>query len=158
MLEAGVVGLNLEDTDHRGRDVLVAAEAHAERVAAVKQAGRAAGVDLVVNARVDVHLRQVGEPGSRLAEALLRARLYREAGADCVYPIGVDDEATIAALVSGAGGPVNMMFRRGTPSVARLGELGVARVTFGSGIMRAALAAVRDMAEGLRAGSADAIL
>jgi len=150
LLEAGAVGLNLEDTDHRGPGPLVDAEVQAERLAGVKEAGRAAGVDLVLNARVDVHVRQVGPEGSRLGEAVRRGRRYREAGADCVYPIVVADEPTIRALVEDTGAPINILLRTGAPPVSRLAELGVVRVTFGSGLMRTAVRAAREQAEAAR--------
>jgi 2-methylisocitrate lyase-like PEP mutase family enzyme len=120
VVAAGAAGLNIEDTDHPNRPALVPAAEHAARIARIKDAA-----DLVVNARVDVHLR-----GGDTPEALERARLYREAGADCVYPIGVIDEATIAAFTE-LGAPVNVLLRPGAPPVERLAELGVARVSFG---------------------------
>ena len=136
LLHAGCVGMNIEDTDHSaGAGWLADADAHATQVAAVKEAGRAAGVDVVVNARVDVYLR-----GGGLEEALRRARMYAEAGADCVYPIGVVDESDIAALVEGAGAPVNVLALPSAPSRTRLAALGVARITFGAGLFRRALA------------------
>jgi len=100
-------------------------------------AADASRVGLVINARVDVYLHQVGTPGQRLAEALRRARRYLEAGADCVFPILVSDEESIAELVRDAGGPVNVLYQPGTPSLARLAELGVARISFGGGLHRA---------------------
>ena len=92
LLEAGAVGLNLEDTDHTGGG-LVDAEPQAERHGAVKAAGRAAGVDVVLNARVDATPDGQGE--GWLDEAIRRARLYREAGADCVYPIALAEPADV---------------------------------------------------------------
>ena len=117
---AGAVGINLEDTDHPNHPALVSVDAHAARIALVRESA-----DLVVNARVDVHLRGGGDE-----EALERARAYRDAGADCVYPIGVTDEATIAAFVE-LGVPVNVLLLPSAPPVARLAELGVARVSLG---------------------------
>ena len=73
---------------------------------------RAAGPDLVLNARVDVHLRAVGEPAARLDAALDRARRYADAGADCVYPIALGDEAALEAFVARAGVPVNALWTR----------------------------------------------
>jgi 2-methylisocitrate lyase-like PEP mutase family enzyme len=139
-LASGAVGLNLEDTDHRGGGV-VAAEAQAERIRAVKRAGRDMGVDLVLNARVDVFIREVGEPEARLGEGLRRARLYVDAGADCVYPIWLADQELIRAFVAGVEAPVNIYARPAAPSIARLRELGVRRITFGTQLFRAALAA-----------------
>jgi 2-methylisocitrate lyase-like PEP mutase family enzyme len=150
LLEAGAVGLNLEDTDHRGPGPLVDAEEQAERLAAVKEAGRARGVDLVLNARIDVHVREVGPEEGRLAEAVRRGRRYREAGADCLYPIVVSDEDDLRALVDGTRAPVNVLLRPGAPPVSRLAELGVARATFGSGLMRVALRAATAHAEAAR--------
>jgi 2-methylisocitrate lyase-like PEP mutase family enzyme len=140
LLAAGAVGLNLEDTDHAaGRGVLAPAERGAERLAEVKAAGRRAGVDVVLNARVDVYLSDLAG-AERVEEGIRRGRLYREAGADCVYPILARDEGEIAALVQGVGGAVNVMALPGGPPLARLAQLGVARVTFGSSLQRSALA------------------
>ncbi|MBN1529450.1 MAG: isocitrate lyase/phosphoenolpyruvate mutase family protein [Thermoleophilaceae bacterium] len=133
LLEAGAVGLNLEDTDHHGAAELVPAQAQAERHAAVKAAGRAAGVDVVLNARVDT---------PDVDEALERARLYVEAGADCVYPIKLGEPDAIRALTEGVDAPVNVLVRPGSPTLGELRELGVARVSLGPGLHRVSLAAV----------------
>jgi len=135
-LSAGVVGCNLEDSDHRGGAPLIPLEDQVSRLAATKEAGRQRGVDLVLNARVDVFVRAVGAPGDRVGEALRRCRAYLEAGAECVYPITASDDDTVAALVEGAGGPVNVMATPDPADVARLARLGVARISFGSGVAR----------------------
>jgi 2-methylisocitrate lyase-like PEP mutase family enzyme len=135
-LAAGVVGCNLEDTDH-GIGALGDASRQAERLAAVRAAGDAAGVPLVINARVDVFVRASGRPESELVDdAVARGRAYLDAGADCVYPIGAAEPATIARLVAEVGGPVNALTRPGAPGVRHLAELGLARVSFGSGLYR----------------------
>ena len=144
LLAAGAAGCNLEDTDHRVGG-LVDAEARARLIAAVAPR-------LVVNARVDVFIREWGEPEARLDEALRRGRLYLEAGAECVYPILVADEETIRRLVDGLGAPVNVLYRPGAPSLRRLAELGVARISLGPGLHRAAEAATRLILERMAAG------
>ena len=143
VIGSGCVGLNLEDSDHaRGRGVLVDAKRQAERIAALKQAGRDAGVDLVVNARVDTYLGVPLAGAERVAETIRRGRLYLEAGADCIYPITAHDEREIAAIVEGVGrAPVNVMALPTAPPLAKLAAIGVARVTFGSSLMRRALEA-----------------
>ena len=138
-LGAGVVGMNLEDTDHRAGG-LRDPEIHASRLAEVKEAARAAGVDLVLNARVDVFLGGDRPEEEGLEEALRRARLYREAGADCLFPIMLSDEAVMRAFVEESGGPVNILARPDGRHVDRLAEIGVSRVSFGSGLMRETLA------------------
>jgi 2-methylisocitrate lyase-like PEP mutase family enzyme len=134
----GAAGLNLEDTDHANHPALVPADRHAERIAGLK-----AAAGLVVNARVDVHLR-----GGEAREGLERARAYHAAGADCVYPIGVADEPTIAAYV-GLGVPVNILLRPGAPSIERLAELGVARISLGHFLHAEQTEALRERLERL---------
>ncbi|WP_051342039.1 isocitrate lyase/PEP mutase family protein [Pseudonocardia spinosispora] len=134
LLAAGAVGCNLEDSDAAVRKV-VDVEQQADRLAAVRAAADAAGVPIVINARVDVMLPGYGpsdDPAELLADAIARGRRYREAGADCVFPIPISDPATIRALVEGIGGAVNMMMFPGVPSVAELADLGVARVSYGA--------------------------
>ncbi|MEU4425033.1 isocitrate lyase/phosphoenolpyruvate mutase family protein [Actinoplanes sp. NPDC024001] len=149
LLEIEVAGCNLEDTDHRTGG-LAGAEAHAEWLAAVRAAASDAGVPLVLNARVDTFLpdRGIPEP-DRLAEAIRRGRLYRAAGADCVYPIGVRDRHTITALVAEVPAPIN-----GNTSdeldLATLRAAGVARVSYGPSFYRAALANFATAARRLR--------
>jgi 2-methylisocitrate lyase-like PEP mutase family enzyme len=150
LLEAGAVGCNLEDTDHRAGG-LVDADRQAERLASVREAASAAGVDLVINARVDVFEQDLPEE-RRIAEAISRGRRYLSAGADCIYPIMAADERTIGELVTGIPGPLNVYARPGAPSVARLAALGVARVSFGPWIHRLAMRLVANTLERIRAG------
>jgi 2-methylisocitrate lyase-like PEP mutase family enzyme len=135
----GAVGLNFED---QAGD----ADAHAGRIAGVK----AAVPHLVVNARVDVYLRE-WEPDGRFDESVRRARLYLDAGADCTYVIGYLDDETTAALAAAIPGPLNVMVGPTTPPVPRLREVGVRRVSTASGLYRATVGALRRLATELRA-------
>lgn len=135
LLDAGAAGCNLEDSDPRSKR-LVDVEQQAGRLAALRAA---AGDALVINARIDVHLRGVGSAEQQRTEAVERGNRYLSAGADCVYPITVADDELIGELVSAIDGPVNVLYRPGTPSFARLAELGVARVSFGGGLHTAAM-------------------
>src|SRR5215470_17521212 len=143
VIGAGAVGVNLEDSPGTDRQALMTPEAHAERIRAARDAARAAGGDLVINARTDVYLFQVGEPETRFDAAVRRARIYRAAGADCVFVPGVVDAGTLAALVRAVDGPLNVMAMPGAPSTSHLGELGVARVSVGPTIAQAAFTATR---------------
>ena len=139
LLGIGVVGCNLEDTNHR-EGGLVDAEEQAAWLTAVRSAANDAGVPIVVNARIDVFLPTSGVPDAeRIDEAVRRGRLYRAAGADCVYPIGVGDEHVLSALVSGIDSPVNAN-TSATLDLHRLRTLGIARVSYGPRFYRAALA------------------
>ncbi len=151
VIAAGAAGFNLEDSDHHGPAKMVPAESHAARIAAIKSAATRAGVNLVLNARVDPLLHREGTLEEQLAEAIRRGRLYREAGADCLYPFGFFSEETIAALVQGLDAPVNILSWKNTVPLARLAELGVRRVTFGTSLFRQLMAHVTETAESIRA-------
>ena len=156
LIAAGAAGLNLEDSDHRGARAMVDAEWQAERLSDLKAAAQKAGADLVINARVDVFIHRLGTPEEQLAEALRRARLYSEAGADCIYPILLSDEDMIRALVKEAG-TINVNVRRGGPiSLARAAELGVRRVSYATSIFRSAMTEVERVAAEVKA-EADAL-
>jgi 2-methylisocitrate lyase-like PEP mutase family enzyme len=139
LLRIGVVGCNLEDTDHR-RGGLQDAEQHAAWLSAVRKAADDSGVPIVINARVDVFL-PAGrvQADHRVGEALRRGRLYRDAGADCIYPIGMTDAEAFSAVVDGLACPVNA---NAGPALDldRLRALGVARVSYGPQFYRALLA------------------
>jgi 2-methylisocitrate lyase-like PEP mutase family enzyme len=112
---------------------------------------RALGLPLVINARTDVYLANVGDPSTRLAQTIERLNAYREAGADSLFAPLVPDRETIAVLAREVHGPLNIIATPGTPSIAELQALGVARVSTGSGPARAALALVRRIGAELRA-------
>ncbi|SFU98917.1 isocitrate lyase/PEP mutase family protein [Pseudoduganella namucuonensis] len=135
LLGAGVVGVNIED----GADE---PELLCRKIAALRAAASAAGVDLYINARTDVYLRQLAGDGERVAETLRRARLYREAGASGLFAPGVRDEAEIAAIAAGSPMPLNVLVRPGFPSPQRLLELGVRRLSAGSDIAEMSLSYV----------------
>ncbi len=143
LLSTGAVGCNLEDSDHRAGG-LKDAQAQADWLAGVRAAATTAGVPIVINARVDTFLPSSGiAEADRLAETLTRAALYVEAGADCLYPIGLGDPETIKVLVEQVAVPINgnTSDALGLPELA---ALGVRRVSFGPRFYRAALADFRD--------------
>jgi 2-methylisocitrate lyase-like PEP mutase family enzyme len=139
LMDARAVGCNLEDTDHHRGAGLVDAGENAERLRAVRQAASEAGVDIVLNARVDV-LRLEGDRRELFEEAVRRARLYLRAGADCVFPIRLADDELIGEFVRRVEGPVNVV-GAGAPQLARLAELAVARVSFAGFLMNQLYAA-----------------
>jgi 2-methylisocitrate lyase-like PEP mutase family enzyme len=153
LLEAGAVGCNLEDSDPPTKALFPVLE-QTQKVAAVKAAGRDQGVDIALNARVDVYIRlRDATPDEQLDVALARARAYAGAGADCVFPIFCVDETAIGTLCRETSSAVNVLAVPGAPPIARLAELGVRRVSFGSGIMRISSDATRAAVEAIRAGS-----
>jgi len=140
LISLGVAGINIEDSPGHDGQILLAPEEHAEHIRIARQTATSMGGDLLINARTDVYLFQVGDVKTRLSAAVERARLYRRAGADCVFVPGVVDIRTIAELVKAIEGPLNVMAMPGAPSAKQLGEIGVARVSVGPWIAQAALA------------------
>lgn len=152
-LEAGAVGMNLEDSAGEGRSMLSVEDA-AAAVAAVRRTAERAGVPLVLNARTDVFLGGSHDP----AEAIARSNAYLRAGADCAFVIGLVDRETIGAVVAGVDGPVSVLARPGGPTVPELEALGVRRVSIGPWAMRAAASLTRRVGEELLgAGTYDAL-
>lgn len=150
LLDIGAVGCNLEDSDNRAGGLLDA-EKHAGWLTGVRSAADDAGIPIVINARVDTFLPTSGVPeADRLAEAVRRGRLYRDAGADCIYPIAVRSKQDLATLVAELPGPING--NTGDElDLATLRELGVARVSYGPRFYRAALADFAAAVQELRA-------
>jgi 2-methylisocitrate lyase-like PEP mutase family enzyme len=149
VIAVGAAGINLEDSPGHNGQVLLAPDVHAERIRAAREAASAIHGDLVINARTDVYLFQVGDRETRFDSAVERANKYLAAGADCAFVPGVIDADTIAALVRAIDGPLNIMAMPGAPSVSQLGKLGVARVSVGPAIAQAALATTRRVAHEL---------
>jgi 2-methylisocitrate lyase-like PEP mutase family enzyme len=134
LLAAGAVGCNVEDADHDAGSGLVPVEQHADWLRAVKEAAGERGVDIVINARLDV-MRQTGDEAKLFDESVCRAGRYLEAGADCVFPVNIASETQIAEFVARVNGPVNIL-GAGAPPLPRLAQLGVARVSFAGTLMR----------------------
>jgi 2-methylisocitrate lyase-like PEP mutase family enzyme len=149
VINAGAIGFNLEDAAGNSSQPLFALEHQIERIRAARVAGDNANVRVVINARTDVYLAKVGEPATRFAETVRRLNAYREAGADCLFVPGVTDIPTLSQLVRSVPGPLNVLAGPGMPPVADLQLIGIARLSVGSGIMRATLALARDAADEL---------
>jgi 2-methylisocitrate lyase-like PEP mutase family enzyme len=150
LVEAGAVGLNFEDGTEDPAEPLAGIEEQVDKIKQIRRAGDNLGVHIVINARTDVYLAQVGEPASRFEHAVVRLKAYRQAGADCLFATGIEDRETIGRLVKAVDGPLNVLAGPRTPPVAELERLGVARVSFGSWPARASLGFFRQFLGELR--------
>ena len=150
VIESGGAGMNLEDASGEANQPLVELPLQLEKIAAINEAKRKTGVPIVLNARTDVYLLQVGPAEKRYDQALRRLTAFRDAGADCVFLPGVRDAATIGRLVKDLDFPLNILAGPGSPSISELQRLGVARVRLGSSIMRATLGLLGRIAEELK--------
>ena len=143
VIDAGAVGINLEDQVHDGTRRLYDLEVAVERVRAAREAAEATGVPLVINARTDVYLLGVGEPETRFEHAVRRANAYRKAGADCLFVPAVGSRADIERLVPALEGPLNLLSIPGLPTIPELERLGVARVSVGGRLTLGAMSGLK---------------
>jgi 2-methylisocitrate lyase-like PEP mutase family enzyme len=150
LIQAGVVGMNLEDASSRRDQPLLNLQLAVEKIRAAREAAMQSGSQIVVNARTEVYLLPGGNPDADYSEALRRLIAFREAGADCVFAPGLKDAETIGRMVKAVACPLNILATPGGPAIPELANLGVARVSVGSGPMRATLGLLRRIAEELR--------
>ena len=151
LIVCGAVGLNFEDITGSDEASHVELNLQVAKIEALREAGKSAGVPLVINARTDIFLMPIGPAETRLARSIDRLRAYRKAGADCVFAPGVADKDTIAKLVQSVDAPLNILASQTCPSIPELERLGVRRVSLGSSLMRAALGAIWRVSKELQA-------
>jgi len=147
LIAAGGVGLNLEDFQN---GQLVELPRQLEKIRATRHTGERLSVPLVINARCDIYLEQIGDAGTRFDRTVERLLAYKDAGADCLFAPGVRDEETISRLVEALRFPLNILAGPEAPPAGRLQQLGVARVSLGSGPMRATMGLMHAMSEEFR--------
>ena len=149
IIGTGVVGINLEDSTPRADTPMRTIEDAVDRIRAARAAAGAAGVPIVINARVDLYLKHIGDDETRFTETVRRGKAYIAAGADCLFPFGLTDVKIISDLVAALRVPVNIVGRG--PGVSQLEKLGVARVSTASGPSLVAMSVTRQIADELRA-------
>lgn len=156
LLEAGAVGLNLEDGLSDG--TLTPLPEQLEKIRALTALKRELDLEFVLNARTCAYWLHIGDEETMLQTALERGKAFAEAGADCVFVPGVMGKETVQALVQGIPAPVNIILNGKFHDFAELNALGVRRLSVGSGPVRAVLGQTIALADALRQGNADAIL
>lgn len=153
VIATGIVGINIEDSIDLN-PVLIDEMEFCERISAIRALSDSLGFHLVINARTDAFYTSPGSAQEKLSESIRRGNKYREAGADCIFVQPVAEKETIATLVKEINAPINILANPTigagvTPSVSELQDLGVARVSLGSGLMKATLALIKKVADEL---------
>jgi 2-methylisocitrate lyase-like PEP mutase family enzyme len=149
VIDSGVVGINIEDSIKEG-EALRPVDAQCKRIAKVRQVAEKRGIHLVINARVDSFLsKSFTTNETRIEEAVVRAKTYREAGADCIYPVGPGDRETVIELRSRIAGPINILATSNAAPLRVLQDIGVNRVSFGPFVFRSCLKKFVDIATAL---------
>ena len=139
---AGAVGINLEDRVP-GAERLFPLPAQVRKIRAIREWCGTAGRPLVINGRTDALRVGTGSAEERMREAIRRGLAYRDAGADCLYPMGLTEAGSIEQYVRAVEFPVNVMVRAGLPPISELERMGVKRVSFGPAAAYATLGFLR---------------
>ena len=153
VIATGIVGINIEDSINLS-PVLIDEMEFCERISAIRSLSDSLGFHLVINARTDAFYTSSGSQKEKLAESIRRGNKYREAGADCIFVQPVWEKETIATLVKEINAPINILSNPAIgdglpPSVHELQDLGVARLSLGSSLMKATLALIKKVANEL---------
>ena len=153
IIATGIVGINIEDSIDLSAELIDEME-FCERISAIRELSDSLGFHLVINARTDSFYTSSGSAREKLAESIKRGNKYREAGADCIFVQPVWDKETISTLVKEIKAPINILSNPGIgaglpPSVRELQDLGVARLSLGSSVMKATLALIKKVADEL---------
>jgi len=144
--EAGIVGINIEDSVGAAKAPQFDIETAAARVAAARAGADQSGIPLVINARVDTLA-----GGGDWDEAVARANAYLGAGADVVFFLGLADEDKVSRAIEQVNGRISVIGAPGLVPLKRLAELGISRVSFGPGTLGLTLAALQKAATNLTA-------
>jgi 2-methylisocitrate lyase-like PEP mutase family enzyme len=139
IMQTGIVGINIEDSLTEGEPLRPVAE-QCERIAAVREVAAGYDLHLVINARVDSFLVDgLGSGQERIEDAVLRAKAYVDAGADCIYPVGPGDKETVGQMRNRITAPLNILASKNAMSLNDLQRMGINRVSFGPFIFRSCL-------------------
>ena len=151
LIQSGIVGINFEDSD-KTTGTLFPAEVQCRRINLVKNVSKKWKVPLFINARTDVYTqgKDFINPESRFEEAIKRGLAYKAAGADCFFPLAMQDHKEIKQAVTLLQMPINILILPGVPELNVLEELGVARVSLGPSFLKIAIRAMKDLAVRLK--------
>ena len=153
IIATGIVGINIEDSIDLN-PILIDEMEFCERISAIRALSDSLGFHLVINARTDSFYTSLGTQKEKLSESIKRGNKYREAGADCIFIQPVWEKETISTLVKEINAPINILANPKAgeglpPSVSELQDLGVARLSLGSSLMKATLALIKKVADEL---------
>jgi 2-methylisocitrate lyase-like PEP mutase family enzyme len=149
IIGTGAVGINLEDGTPLPQQPVRTIEDAAARIRAARAAADTAGVPIVINARIDLYLKHIGDEATRFTETVRRAEAYLAAGADCIFVFAVADMDLIKKFTEAIEAPVNVVGRAGMPGLNQLQAAGVARVSIASGASLVIMSHIQRIAEEL---------
>lgn len=151
LIETGIVGINIEDTDHKTK-MLFSIDRQCERIKSIRSLSNELDVPLFINARADVLLYDKDFPSADLRneELLKRGLAYKEAGADCFFPIALREKENIKKLVDQLKMPINILTLPGIPDLRILKAMGVARISLGPSFLKMAIKCMKSLSIDLK--------
>jgi 2-methylisocitrate lyase-like PEP mutase family enzyme len=146
LIANGGIGINIEDSyaDHKG---LVTIADQCRKIEAIRETALRCDVPIVINARTDVFFLKIED--DPMSQAIKRARAFKKAGADCVYPIMINRYDDITRFVAEVEMPVNVVLLKPISDLQHLKKIGVARLSVGPNLLNHVLATMKAVAEGL---------
>jgi 2-methylisocitrate lyase-like PEP mutase family enzyme len=153
LVAVGTAGMNLEDGaggKQGGARGLVELSEQLRKIVAVMETKRALGSEFFLNARVDALMVMTDDPKKALDEAIRRGNAYAETGGDCIFFMQAVSRDVISRLAKEVKAPISVLAGPQTPSVSELQDLGVARVSYGSAFLKAAIGATKRLASEIR--------
>jgi 2-methylisocitrate lyase-like PEP mutase family enzyme len=147
LVARGVAGMNLEDGAAKGKGGLVELAQQLRKIKAVMEIKRELGSEFFLNARVDAFHVMPDDAAKALDEAIRRGNAYADAGGDCIFYLSLHDAQTIGTVAKEVKAPISILAGFQSPSVNELQDLGVARVSYGSGFMKAAITGAKRLAQ-----------
>jgi 2-methylisocitrate lyase-like PEP mutase family enzyme len=151
LMDAGIVGINIEDFDHRNKKFF-SIEEQCERLQLIKDVTKESGVPLFINARCDVFTKTNDESEKKLEAFLQRGKAYLQSGAECIFALAVKEKEALQTIVQELNCPVNVLFFPGVPDLSTLQQVGVRRVSFGPNLLKIAIAAMKNFMQQLKEG------
>lgn len=146
LIDVGVIGINIEDTDKITHQLLPI-EVQSEKIKLIRATAAARDIPFFINARTDVYIHTEGlSEDEKLQETIKRGKAYKQAGADCLYPIVMRNYEHIKTAVEQLQMPINILSLSGIPDLKTLNEIGVARLSLGPSFLKIALQAMKNLA------------
>jgi 2-methylisocitrate lyase-like PEP mutase family enzyme len=149
LIETGIVGINFEDS-LPDESNLFSKEEQAEKISLIRKTASEMGSSLFINARTDVFIKENNlSKEEKLAEAIERGKAYKDAGADCFYPILLKEKESIQTIIEEVSLPVNILMLPGVPDFSTLKQIGVSRISLGPGFLKYVINSMKNIAQKL---------
>jgi 2-methylisocitrate lyase-like PEP mutase family enzyme len=142
----GLAGCSIEDFTRDHDDPIYELGLASERVQAAAEAAHSGAQQIVLTARAENHVRGRTD----LADTITRLQAFQEAGADVLFAPGLRKAEQVRSILAEIDRPLNVLVAPGLPTIAELGEMGVARVSVGGGFAFSAMAGLITAAQELR--------